>query len=212
MRNACRFIPTCVAALAFLAAPAGAAQLAQIQWDVTGGTFASFFLANGPITSGTLTWTPGGGVFSYSPGVDAVSTGGTFDLLLQGTGQNQFSYVGNAGSLSRFGTGLLLGRFYNGLAFSKGNLHPTAEPTEGLYVRRWFGVYTGGTGFGRVEGYSGWKKGAGYATHLPITHEFTLGNEVRTLVPEPGSGSLFGLGLAAGLGTAAVRARRRRRA
>jgi hypothetical protein len=78
-----------------------------------------------------------------------------------------------------------------------------AGPTVPTYspISRYVSVVSG-MGSGVVRGVSGDQGNLFY-------HPFSLGNEVRTVIPEPGTGTLFGLGLV-GLGAAATRLRRRR--
>ena len=51
-------IPIIVAVLAVVAGQAAAAEITQISWDITGGSFDIGPNSTGPITGGSLTWTP----------------------------------------------------------------------------------------------------------------------------------------------------------
>ena len=79
-------LASAIRALALLlilaASPVSAANISQIQWDVTGGTFDGPN-STGPVLGGTLTFTPAGGVLA-TPVSNANHQGHAFALSLTG--------------------------------------------------------------------------------------------------------------------------------
>jgi len=172
------------------AAPAVAAPISQITWDVVGGSFSSSALANGPVTGGTVVWTPGAGTADTA---SAAFHPGTFNFLATAAGGLQhFSLPAAYGSVY-LAPGSYVGvfsSFFHGQAASAGGLFPAPPgggfPTLASIIRTIF--ITGGTGtasFLHVSGFSA----------QTANHYLLLGNEVKTFVPEPATGSLLGLGL-----------------
>ena len=183
------------------ATQASAALISHISWDVTGGQFGFFSsggLAVGPITMGSVDWTPPGGSVStpvlccgFSGGTWTLSLSGPSGFFRMGGGPGGSSLSVYANSFSAYLYGVPNPRSGPSLAA----LVPNAATFSGA-----LGILSTGTvefgktypylsGEGYVIGYSG---GVGGVT---FTHKFILGNEVRTFVPEPNRGTLLSVGL-----------------
>ena len=202
-----------VFAMTMMAGQAPAAQIAQISYSVTGGTFnRSGGIA---ITGGTLVYTPPGGSVS-TPAYNVY--GGVLQLSLTGT---QFSVLSSffsvsfAGNLSDFvRANFTTAGDFTVLALrtqSTGNpFGASGYPVPLPLIRAHLDLFDleAGVSFGTVTGST--------LVGGSFDHRFTIGSEVRTLVPEPGTATLLGLGLL-GLGLVATsrgatsRALRRRR-
>ncbi len=207
--NACRlgrahFLLAIAAALALTSGAARAAPLTSVSYSVTGGSFNGLF-SSGPITSGALTFTPMPPVstpFSaYEPG--------TWNLALLGpSGSFQVTLVGSAFVFSPAHTFDIYGF---------GPFQPIgAVVSNGNSVTAYWTFFT----FAAPT--------RGYSTNVvrgsipccdpcpdcgtPVTHGFTVGNEVRTFLPEPTTGALLGLGLVLVGFVSGIRGRPHRRA
>lgn len=186
-----------VAALSLLAlaGPGSAAQITQISYDVTSGTFSGPN-STGPITGGSLVYTPPGGVVS-TPGN---FPGGYLFLTLTGP-SGSFSALVDAGLA-------ILNSLNAAWLFTDTN-------PVGL---------SGASPLAKVFGSVSYPPGGTYPYLIPqpvggsvlgpqlynFGHDFQIGNEVRTM-PEPSAAPLLGLGLLgfAAVGGRAVRAKRR---
>ena len=194
------------------ASQASAALISRIVWQVDGGTFDSVdSIAKGDITGGSLTFlTPGRSFSTYYTS----TSGGTWNLVLSGpSGFFRMNLAPGTGYFYLYGAVSAYGNFSGTPAAASG---PSAGAlvanqvlfTSGYYGYMFFTAFTDPFQYGFVYGYSG-------NDGNRFTHNFTLGNEVRvTVIPEPATGTLFGLGLvglgvyAAGRGSSA-RLRRR---
>ncbi len=170
-----------------LTRPAEAAQITSFSYTVTGGAFFGPNLA-GPITGGSMTYsapppflsTPGSCIAVGACGSIAslILTGaaGTWSLLapLQGG----IIVTGPGTASIGFGVSLVVPATASAV-FRSGGVTATVFLTR---VAHFFGSTV-------------------YVTRAggPYYHTFTLGNEVRTVVPEPGTAALLGLGLLLGL-------------
>ena len=195
------------------ASQASAALIAQISWQVTGGTFdfdGIMSPAKGAITGGSLLFmAPAGGIESTS----ASGYGGSWNVILSGlSGFFEMSLAPGSGFISITTTGFY-GAF-RGVPVAASGPNPTAlvanqilSPTGGFYGYLTYNLSATGYRQGYVVGYTG-------NDGMLFTHSFTLGNEIRTVVPEPATATLLGLGLlvlgvvAAGGGTSAQLRRR----
>ena len=176
---------------------AEAASISKISWTVTGGIFGGAALAIGPITGGSLTWTPFGGSIVTSPGT-AASGSGIWTLSL--TGPAGFFGVAGPGGVFLINPVSAAGSFTAVVPAFSGTGGGFTVPTVVAFARSFAAI--GGFGSGLLAHVS-------MPAGAPVTHSFLLGAEVRTAVPAPAAGPLVGLGLI-GLGAAAVRSRRRR--
>jgi hypothetical protein len=213
----------CATAAATFPLSAGAALISKFSYTVTGGTFNGPN-STGPITGGSASFTPQEPIDTATPAT-RVSVRGTINLTLNGPSgffrlfprpgsaavglrshhtipfaSTRFWWSASTGH--RFGarTGLasasLIDRLPVGYAGGASVLpHCSGLPCAGL------------SGIARVA--------VGAYRRAPLLYDFaTLGNEVRTVVPEPTTASLLGLGLLAlafgGGGAAGVRRMRRR--
>ena len=176
--------------MVFSASQASAALIEKIEWQVNGGTFDGVnSIATGDVTGGSLTFTPLGGSFSTSY---TGAYGGSWNLVLNGP--SGFFRMGLAPASGYF-------YLYNALSiFATFSGTPVASsgPNAGALVP--VPTFGGGTYYGTMNFTSGSKYGfvsffTGSASDY-FTHTFTLGNEVLiTVVPEPTTGVLLGLGL-----------------
>jgi hypothetical protein len=177
--------------LAVVPGLASAASFSSISWTVTGGTFNGPN-STGPITSGSVTYTPPGG---------SVSTPVTFPPTRVFGGSLSIFLNGPSGSFSANGTPVVYnlnpliflgGLVSNGItALSQGS--PVGAGIGRLYVRADTGI-----GFGHATGYS---YVGSISTYVDVwNHTFSLGSEVRVAVPEPSSGMMLGLCLLAAIG------------
>ncbi len=198
-------IPALALLCALIASPVSAVNISQITWDVTGGAFVGPS-SSGPVTGGTLTFLPAGGVVA-TPVVSVNHQGHGFALSLTGpSGSFQMNFpatiftanVDHICNLSLSG--------FSGFA------HPSPYVTFSTWVTsggtavsalggQLYFYLAGGVGSGSVfPAIYNYISISSYSTAF-ASHTFTLGNEVRTVVPEPGTGLLLYLGL---LGTAVV--------
>jgi hypothetical protein len=176
-----------------------AAATIQISYDITGGTF------KGPNSTGSIT---GGSLSFLTVGANLSAGGGPGRLTkLTLTGdKGSFKFFGSAGFA---GTAAFTMNFVS-LTEKKSQPSIRTGTVDRLADYQYDGVsVTYGAGTGGVKGRIGGASG------VHFTHSFTVGNEVRTLVPvpEPGTGFLLGMGVtvlaAAGrLGRSRARARR----
>ena len=201
-------------ALAFVPSVASAASFSSISWAVTGGTFNGPN-STGPITGGSLVYTPGGGALSTPAG--GFDYYGSLVLILTGPSG---SFSVNAGE--------------NPFGRLRRTVNPTTAAVRGGHCE--FGLapncqdytlgvaHSGGLqravarGYWGVVGTIGYANGESFVFYLPYpysnypgytplwNHSFVVGAEVRVEVPEPSTGLLLGLGLLAP--TAATRSTR----
>jgi hypothetical protein len=181
-----RCLPT-LGVLALLLALSGEANagLIQIQYDVTGGTF------DGPSSSGAIT----GGSLSFQ----ALTTGSSpvsgsslnpvlTKLTLMGT-SGYFRFAGGGTAVSKFAT---FTQFF--ASFTENRNNPMVVTGIGglpVAAGNLFVSLTANTGVATSAAASGIIGMANF------DHRFTLGGESRTVVPEPASGLLLGMGLSA---------------
>lgn len=195
--------------LTLLAAPTQAAQIVAVSYTVTGGTFSGPNLS-GDITGGSVTYNAPPPFLSTSTRcfglgdcgsiVSLVLTGpaGTWSLLapLQVATASIYPTVFHGG----FTRG-----FYNQNK-QAANFQSGASVLSGAIISTAFARATYSNNIGAIR-YSGTSPG--------MNHAFTIGNEIRTVVPEPepGIAALVSLGLLGLLlrGRASARARRSRR-
>jgi hypothetical protein len=202
---AARFLFVIAVAFVVTSDTASAAPLKNVSYEVTGGTFNGLY-SSGAIVSGTVTYTPtvptSTPFTTYEPG--------NWNLALSGpSGTFQVTFVASA------------------LVFSPANSFviyaAAAVPTHGPVLSNGYLLPHEGVRFFTFGG-------PGYSIIIrgsipccapcpdcgtPIGHGFEVGNEVRTFVPEPATGTLVGLGLVlmgfvGGSRAAAARARRAR--
>jgi hypothetical protein len=184
--------------MAFAPSPAAAAVVTHIHWDVEGGLFTGSSLAHGPITGGAIGWTPPGGSINLT--TTNAAGGGTWTVIL--TGPSGYFRLGGP---SYPGGGVVSWSVGSPNSFQVAVLDAVeVHPNPGRFCR----FITGTCFFSGLGGPGPTMKG--------FSHYFTLGREVRTVVPEPSTGTLLGLGLGflglgGGGGGIAARARRVRR-
>jgi hypothetical protein len=180
---------TCILSAVFALATAGqafAAEISQFSWSVTGGTFGGSGgnFATGAITSGSVVYTPPGGSVATPAGL---ITGGSAAISLVGT-LGSFSAVVNAG-----GAGASIGApsMFLFTSFPIDTAVPgfsAGTAGSGSINSAWvFGGGCGISGFICVQGYN--------SMSASFVHRLQLGVEVRTVVPEPATGTMLGLGL-----------------
>ncbi|MBW2244421.1 MAG: hypothetical protein JRH01_20745, partial [Deltaproteobacteria bacterium] len=160
-------------------APASAAQISQISWDVTGGFFNAGF--PGAVTGGTLVWTPVAG--TVDTGVSGTHIG-FFNLLATGLSTSLFHLsIPNASGYVFLAPGSSVSAFFSfgGQAYSgNGAAFPgSGAPTIVPLVRSGF-----------IGGGSGSFVNIALAGGGPASWNIILGNEVKTVVPEPATGSM----------------------
>lgn len=199
MRKATRALVLLTAAVG-LSYPATAAQITQIQYDVTSGTYSGPQLS-GAITGGSVTVTfpsgpvsTPGNVSSIALAVSLSGAAGAFQLAITPTGLSG-GFAGNP--FNAF--------FYYLISASPVGLSgasPVASVTNGSLDYR---VGTYASPYKSTVFLKGLTTQGGSFHHV-----FFIGNEVRTVVPEPTTGTLLGLGLL-GLAGAASRKRRLRK-
>ena len=193
-----------VFALTMMAGQASAAPFSSISYTVTGGTFNGAYLT-GPVTGGTLVYTLQSGYYavSHCPGSCLPAT---MFLSLRNNSQT-FTARLTLKSLT-----------VNTLVFAAADGTVGIPPISGmsggaaLFAVHFTASAITGSGSGHVAGQAGIVTGPAFS----FTHIFFIGSEVRTLVPEPGTATLLGLGLlglgcVAGGGGVTARALRRRR-
>jgi hypothetical protein len=214
-----------VIALGFFmaSAAASAAPLVSVSYDVTGGAF------HGPSSSGAIT----GGSVIFTPVVPTTTpftAPGVWSVSL--TGASGFVHISSVHSLlvlplgagtpavyrASFWPQYLLSFSSNGLVLPASYGVPRFSLRQTIYTPVWYGAW-GVTAAGPPD--------TGTCPAPPccpdcggpepgVEHRFYVGNEVRTYIPEPATGTLVGLGLvlmafAGGSRGAAARARRARR-
>ena len=192
--------------LTLLAGHAQAAQVTSVSYTVTGGTFSGPNLS-GAITGGSVTYNAPSPYLSTSTRcfglgdcgsiVSLVLTGpaGTWSLLapLQIATATIYPTVFLGGFLRGFyNQNKQAANFQSGASVLSGAIISTAFARAGYYTPN----------IGAIR-YSGTSPG--------MSHAFTIGNEIRTVVPEPGIDALLSLGLLGLAAGGATRARRRRR-
>lgn len=179
------------ASLLLAATPASAALITEISWDVTGGTFDGT-VAGGAITGGSVVWTaPGGGVTTAF-----VGPGGTLQIVLSGT-------TGYAkGTVAAVVVQSLAAGFKANVGpvtpFVVGTAPPGSIPADNVMLggaTSTFMANVAGSGSSTLF-WSGLFTSLTSST-LSSNILFAFGNEVRTVVPEPSTATLFGLGLLA---------------
>jgi hypothetical protein len=206
---ATRFLFVIAVAVVLTSGAASAAPLTSVSYTVTGGTFNGAF-SSGPITGGSILYTlsvpTSTPFYTYVPGI--------WNIVLKGpSGTFKVTASAPAAVFAQPGFVFVPYSITNTLngPTSNGNLSP---PGWG----NWF--FFAGTGYVNCLG-----NGPVYAPgtfcqtltpNRPYIHRFTVGNEVRTFVPEPATSTLVGLGLVlmafvGGSRGAAARARRTRR-
>jgi hypothetical protein len=176
-------------ALGLGAGAASAAPVSSISWTVTGGNFngpASF----GPIAGGSVVYTPAGG--SISTPAFSVNPAGSLAIKLTGM-SGIFAATINT-PLS--GVTISSKAVYITPLFWDYTLNPLPTNYSGMYsltraAARVFALL--GSGTGSVFGNAFATTTMGTAAYF--MHNFTIGNEVKTIIPEPATGSLLGLGL-----------------
>jgi len=192
------------------AGPARAASLLSIEFQVTGGGFASSTgFANGPITGGTIRWvadtvveTPGVPIGRFTQ-FSLTGPSGFFSFLVDIPANSGFI---NQSSIALYG-------FRGSLpAAIRSGANPTLAGTFpiSLYVApfvcasvvqsgsRTHGCRANSPFRGEARGYLGTLVSETYGIYRNrgLGHFFTVGAEiVRTYVPEPGSGLLLGAAL-----------------
>jgi hypothetical protein len=195
-----------------VAGPAGAASITQIQWDVTGGTFGGPN-SSGAISGGTLTFIPAGGVIT-TPVTSVNHAGHTFQLNLTGpSGSFQMYFPATAHSYGR-------DHLYDlSLSAFSAFAHPAPYITASAWVvsggasvsvpgAYFYVAVAGGLGSGSVfPAIYNYISSGSYSTFY-ASHIFTLGNEVRTDVPEPTTGLLLYAGIFGVIAAGGTTARR----
>ena len=190
MKKACRRALALIAAclsMSALGSTATAAALTSISWSITGGTFfASGVLGKtAPITGGSVVWTP----------LSAVSTPTIMPLESPFPGSLQLT-LQTADTSVALTFRSLIGTITDLYAVIGG---PFPTPGDGAFASvNYFGVYR--------RAYVSFLNG----TTIDDYHVATLGQEVRTLVPEASSAALVGLGLLVLALTAGAEARERK--
>jgi hypothetical protein len=190
------------------AKPVPAAQISQISYSVTGGTVLNGLTTPTTITGWSLTLTPVGGSVS-TPATSVpleflltftvgAGTAAQMGFILSGTLVPGGYGNASINSTSAAGPGFL----QRGFSLSSININQLRTRTNlNLGTNPNFAKFSfsvaGGTGVGNFDA-------TGLLFNGAPSHTFTLGNEVRTPVPEPSMGSLLGLGL---LGLGLIRRR-----
>jgi hypothetical protein len=208
VRTACA-----VFALTMTAGQVSAAPLANISYDVTGGTFSGPN-STGPVTGGTFRFTPTA-VHPYMTNppysivyygtVRMVLTGpsGYFDIQAPVVTGSIFAMVG--GAFRSMGGFPIIG---------VSGTTPPFGGTVTLFSGGFQALYRTDLVLGSVHSARVVVRGTTAPGPIAFaTHYFTIGNEVRTPIPEPGTAGLLGLGLLGltGFASACARARRSRR-
>lgn len=183
------------------ASPASAVQISQVSYEVTGGTFDGA-LSSGAITGGSAVWTVPGGYGVSTPVTTSGGYAGLLQVILTGP-SGYFRATWDAFGLrinpTRFGA--------SGASLTVGVRTGTGSDLVSVFVGG-FGYESPLSQSGLVRDYT-----RPYYAVDKFGHSFEIGNEVRTIVPEPSTATLLGLGLiaSAAVGSCAARARRGRR-
>ncbi len=174
-----------LAALLVAAAPASAAIISQFTYDITGGSVSNTTLGTLLPVSGTLTVTP----------LTPVTTGPTKFL---GQAQISLNLTTSGGATLTFGP-------LGGLTIFAASANQLILDLTGAYPNSAPGMTNGSAfvwnGIPAVNALSAQPFGAVFfaqgmaGTTFTRTFNLTLGNEVRTVVPEAGTAALIGLGL-----------------
>ena len=180
-----RFLFVIAVALVVTSGAANAARLLSVSYEVTGGDFNGQF-SSGPITSGTATFTPtvptSTPFSSYKPG--------NWNLALDGP-SGSFQVTLNASAI-------VFSPAHTFNIYAAAAFQPVGPVLSNGYLATegWEFFTFGATGFTNLVRGSIPCCAPCPDCGTPVQHQFEVGNEVRTFVPEPATGALLGLGLA----------------
>ena len=151
------------------AGSASAAQVSQISWDVVGGNInADFF--GGAITGGTVVWT--------APTASGISTPSSH---IAGTGTLQIDLYTAYNSLHAVGLGV------TGLGVNAGSMFASFVLGSGSVLTSGSLPMYNFSGFMQYVAAAGYGSGSGTTfSGSSLYAHFVLGNEVRTIVDDPG--------------------------
>jgi hypothetical protein len=200
---------TSLLALAWFAIPATAAQVTQIEWQITGGTFFNGSLST--VTSGAIVYTHHNVVGTAT---QSNITNGNWTITATGPSGSLSAVLNQPSLVMGYWTIYPVQNVLIGASTAPRWSSPTGH-TNGYAIRDiTFNLRSKIVGSSPFELMGRFQTDSGALNHF--THSFTLGSEVRTIVPEPGTASLLalgllGLGCVAGGRATAIRALRRRR-
>ena len=222
-----------VIAIGLLAQSAAAEPYLQVSYDVIGGTFSGNNLA-GAITGGSVTFTMpftgttttgsatstwfyctpyGTGACGYIKTLQLTGTAGNFTLLAPAKIQSAY---GGTGTYQYPTTGTPTSTTTYTYAFARANGAGIIYASSGGTYVHYLGPQVIRVKYPTYAGYAPTAYNLGVAVPTKLFHRAILGNEVRTVIPEPSTSGLLALGLgflgiAGSSGGLAARARRARR-
>jgi hypothetical protein len=205
-----------VAAL-LIAGPSAAAPYLRIDYTVTGGNFYTSVGTplSGAITGGAVSIRLQDGVTALPAGNNWVTTGAQITKLTLSNTGGTFRFLSPlpTANINASAYQTTFGQYYQFRGHqvaSPGNAQSGTVVNTGISFA-FLDAQCSGFGFcGLTQLFT---RGAVLVGSFGANHNFTLGNEIQTVVPEPSTG-LLGLGLFGGIGGAAglaARARARRR-